>query len=54
MVRARRADGRRTTGVGFAFGVQPFLIGDALKVALAACLVGTGWSPLFAKVAFVR
>ncbi|MDR6874853.1 biotin transport system substrate-specific component [Bosea sp. BE125] len=38
------------TGVGFAkafaFGVQPFLIGDALKVALAACFVGTGWSML--------
>ncbi|SFJ39947.1 biotin transport system substrate-specific component [Bosea sp. OK403] len=37
-------------GVGFAkafaFGVQPFLIGDALKVALAACFVGTGWSML--------
>jgi biotin transport system substrate-specific component len=38
------------TGVGFAkafaFGVQPFLLGDALKVALAACFVGTGWSML--------
>jgi biotin transport system substrate-specific component len=38
------------TGIGFAkafaFGVQPFLIGDALKVALAACMVGAGWSVL--------
>lgn len=38
------------TGVGFAkafaFGVQPFLLGDALKVALAGCFVGTGWSML--------
>lgn len=36
------------TGVGFAkafaYGVQPFLIGDGLKVALAACMVGAGWS----------
>jgi biotin transport system substrate-specific component len=36
------------TGLGldkaFLFGVQPFLIGDALKVALAACFVGVGWS----------
>ena len=38
------------TGVGFAkafaFGVQPFLLGDALKVALAACFAGVGWSLL--------
>ncbi len=38
------------TGIGFAkafeFGVQPFLLGDALKVALAASLVGAGWSML--------
>ena len=38
------------TGIGFAkafaFGVQPFLLGDALKLALAACLVGAGWSLL--------
>ncbi|WP_439495824.1 biotin transporter BioY [Bosea sp. (in: a-proteobacteria)] len=38
------------TGVGFAkafaFGVQPFLLGDALKVALAASLVGASWSVL--------
>lgn len=38
------------TGIGFAkafaVGVQPFLLGDALKVALAACLVGSGWSLL--------
>jgi biotin transport system substrate-specific component len=36
------------TGVGlakaFAYGVQPFLLGEALKVALAACLAGAGWS----------
>lgn len=36
------------TGIGFAkafaYGVQPFLIGDALKVALTACLVSAGWS----------
>ena len=36
------------TGLGldkaFLFGVQPFLIGDALKVALAACFTGAGWS----------
>lgn len=36
------------TGVGFAkafaFGVQPFLLGDAVKLALAACLTGAGWS----------
>ena len=36
------------TGVGFAkafaYGVQPFLFGDALKVALAACMVAAGWS----------
>ncbi|AMJ63658.1 hypothetical protein AXW83_12750 [Bosea sp. PAMC 26642] len=38
------------TGIGFAkafaYGVQPFLIGDAVKVALAACMVGAGWSVL--------
>lgn len=38
------------TGVGFAkafaFGVQPFLLGDALKVALAASLIGASWSVL--------
>lgn len=38
------------TGIGFAkafaLGVQPFLLGDALKVALAASLVGAGWSML--------
>jgi biotin transport system substrate-specific component len=38
------------TGVGFAkafaYGVQPFLLGDALKVALAACFAGFGWSVL--------
>ncbi len=36
------------TGIGFAkafaFGVQPFLLGDLLKLALAACLTGAGWS----------
>lgn len=38
------------TGVGFAkafaYGVQPFLLGEALKTALAACLAGAGWSLL--------
>lgn len=36
------------TGIGFAkafaFGVQPFLLGDALKMGLAASLVGASWS----------
>lgn len=36
------------TGVGFAkafaLGVQPFLLGDALKTALAASLVAASWS----------
>lgn len=38
------------TGVGFAkafaFGVQPFLLGEALKVALAACFAGLSWQLL--------
>jgi biotin transport system substrate-specific component len=38
------------TGVGFAkafqFGVQPFLLGDLLKLALATSLVGAGWTVL--------
>lgn len=38
------------TGIGFAkafqFGVQPFLLGDLLKLALAASLVGASWSLL--------
>ena len=38
------------TGVGlakaFAYGVQPFLLGEALKVALTACVAGAGWSLL--------
>jgi len=36
------------TGVGlaraFAYGVQPFLLGEALKVALTVCVAGAGWS----------
>jgi len=36
------------TGVGlakaFAYGAQPFLLGEALKVALTACFAGAGWS----------
>lgn len=36
------------TGIGFdkafAAGVAPFLVGDAVKVALAACLVRAGWT----------
>jgi len=39
-----------TTGVGFAkafaFGVQPFLLGDLVKLALVACLARAGWSLL--------
>ncbi|RDJ20084.1 biotin transporter BioY [Bosea caraganae] len=38
------------TGVGFAkayqFGVQPFLLGDLLKLALATSLVGASWTVL--------
>lgn len=38
------------TGIGFArawaAGVQPFLIGEALKIALSASLIGAGWSLL--------
>ncbi len=38
------------TGVGlakaFAYGVQPFLLGEVLKTALAASLVSAGWSLL--------
>lgn len=37
-------------GVGFAkafqFGVQPFLLGDLLKLALATSLIGASWSVL--------
>lgn len=36
------------TGVGFAkafaYGVQPFLLGEALKIALTACVAGASWS----------
>ncbi|MCU4181194.1 biotin transporter BioY [Bosea sp. BH3] len=36
------------TGVGFAkafaYGAEPFLLGEALKVALTACFAGAGWS----------
>lgn len=39
-----------TTGIGFAkafaFGVQPFILGDLLKLALVACLARAGWSAL--------
>ena len=38
------------TGVGFAkafaYGVQPFLVGDALKVSLAICMAAAGWSAI--------
>lgn len=38
------------TGVGFAkafaFGVQPFLLGELLKVGLAACFAGLSWQIL--------
>jgi biotin transport system substrate-specific component len=38
------------TGVGlakaFAYGVQPFIIGDLVKLALVACLARAGWSLL--------
>ena len=39
-----------TTGVGlakaFAYGVQPFILGDLVKLALVACLARAGWSLL--------
>lgn len=39
-----------TTGVGFAkafaYGIQPFLLGDLVKLALVACLARAGWSLL--------
>jgi biotin transport system substrate-specific component len=43
---AQMASGATGLGLDKAFihGVQPFLIGDALKVALAACFTGVGWS----------
>lgn len=38
------------TGIGFAkafaFGVQPFLLGDAVKLALAVAMTAAGWSAL--------
>lgn len=43
---AQMANG--ATGIGFAkawaIGVEPFLIGNAVKLALVACLVPAGWS----------
>ncbi|CAM5208591.1 Biotin transporter OS=Bosea thiooxidans OX=53254 GN=SAMN05660750_00626 PE=3 SV=1 [Bosea thiooxidans] len=43
---AQMAGGVSGVGLGkaFAFGVQPFLLGEALKVALVACFAGAGWS----------
>jgi biotin transport system substrate-specific component len=32
--------------VAFAAGVAPFLIGDAIKLALAAAVLPTGWALL--------
>lgn len=45
---AQMAGGAMGVGLAkaFAYGVQPFLLGEALKVALAACLAGAGWSLL--------
>ncbi len=45
---AQMASGASGVGLAkaFAYGVQPFLLGEALKVALAACLAGAGWSLL--------
>ncbi|KPF62864.1 hypothetical protein IP69_20045 [Bosea sp. AAP35] len=38
------------TGIGFAkafaYGVQPFILGDLVKLALVACLARAGWSLL--------
>lgn len=33
----------RGAAAAFAGGVQPFLLGDAIKIALAACLIPAGW-----------
>lgn len=45
---AQMANG--ATGIGFAkawaVGVEPFLLGNAVKLALVACFVGAGWSLL--------
>lgn len=45
---AQMAGGASGVGVAkaFAYGVQPFLLGEVVKVSLAACLAGAGWSLL--------
>lgn len=45
---AQLAGGATGTGLAkaFALGVQPFLLGETLKIALAACLATAGWSLL--------
>lgn len=45
---AQMAGGANGVGLAkaFAYGVQPFLLGEALKTALVACLAGGGWSLL--------
>lgn len=45
---AQMAGGASGIGLAkaFAYGVQPFLLGEALKTALVACLAGAGWSLL--------
>jgi biotin transport system substrate-specific component len=43
---AQMAGGAMGVGIAkaFAYGVQPFLLGEVLKISLAACLVSAGWS----------
>ncbi|MCW5697167.1 MAG: biotin transporter BioY [Bauldia sp.] len=45
---AQLASGGTGIGVAAAWknGVEPFLLGDALKIALAACLIPAGWALL--------
>ncbi|MCT4472706.1 MULTISPECIES: biotin transporter BioY [Bosea] len=43
---AQMAGGASGVGLAkaFAYGAQPFLLGEVLKIALATCMVGAGWS----------
>lgn len=45
---AQMAGGANGVGLAkaFVYGVQPFLLGEALKTALVVCLAGAGWSLL--------
>lgn len=36
----------RSAGEAFRLGVAPFIVGDLIKVALAACVLPTGWALL--------